>query len=135
MKRHLTAYFSTLLVLLIGDGIWLGLLMGSTYRSWLGPLMRETPVIAPAIAFYLVYALGIVVFGVLPGLQKQRWGRAAAGSAFLGLVAYGTYDLSNWSTLQGWPAALALVDIGWGIVLSGLAGTGSYLLTRRFNES
>jgi uncharacterized membrane protein len=131
MKTHLTAYFGTLLVMLIGDGIWLGLLMGPTYRGWLGPLMRETPVIAPAILFYLLYALGLVLFAVIPGLQRERWGRATAGGVFLGLIAYGTYDLSNWATLQGWPASLALVDMLWGMVISGLAATGGYWAARR----
>lgn len=131
MKTHLTAYFGTLLVMLIGDGIWLGLLMGPTYRGWLGPLMRETPVIVPAILFYLLYALGLVLFAVIPGLQRERWGRATAGGVFLGLIAYGTYDLSNWATLQGWPASLALVDMLWGMVISGLAATGGYWAARR----
>jgi uncharacterized membrane protein len=131
MKTHLTAYFGTLLVMLIGDGIWLGLLMGPTYRSWLGPLMRETPVIAPAVLFYLLYALGLLLFAVIPGLQRERWGRATAGGVFLGLIAYGTYDLSNWATLQGWPATLALVDLLWGMVISGLAATGGYWAARR----
>lgn len=131
MKTYLSAYFATLLVMLIGDGIWLGLLMGSTYRGWLGPLMRETPVIGPAILFYLLYALGLVLFAVIPGLQRERWGRATAGGVFLGLIAYGTYDLSNWATLQGWPASLALVDMLWGMVISGLAATGGYWAARR----
>ncbi len=131
MKTYFTAYFGTLLVMLIGDGIWLGLLMGPTYRGWLGPLMRETPVIVPAILFYLLYALGLVLFAVIPGLQRERWGRATAGGVFLGLIAYGTYDLSNWATLQGWPASLALVDMLWGMVISGLAATGGYWAARR----
>lgn len=33
------------------DGIWLGLLMGPSYRAWLGPLMLDKPVIAPAVVF------------------------------------------------------------------------------------
>lgn len=52
MKRTLTAYFSILLTFLIVDGIWLGLLMGPTYRAWLGPLMLDKPVIAPAVVFF-----------------------------------------------------------------------------------
>jgi uncharacterized membrane protein len=131
MKKYLTAYVSTLLVFLVCDGIWLGLLMGPQYRSWLGPLMLEKPVVGPAIAFYLLYALGIVVFGVLPGLNRERLGRAAAASAFLGLMAYATYDLSNWATLQGWPAQMAIVDLLWGVVVSGVAGAGGYLVTSR----
>ncbi|MEB0043686.1 MULTISPECIES: DUF2177 family protein [unclassified Pseudomonas] len=130
MKKYLTAYVSTLLVFLVCDGIWLGLLMGPKYRAWLGPLMLDTPVVGPALAFYLLYAAGIVVFGVIPALQRERAGRAAAGSAFLGLMAYATYDLTNWATLQGWPAPLAVVDLAWGVVASGLAGTGGYLITR-----
>lgn len=130
MKKYLTAYVSTLLVFLVCDGIWLGLLMGPQYRAWLGPLMLEKPVVGPAIAFYLLYAAGIVVFGVMPGLNRERVGRATAGSAFLGLMAYATYDLSNWATLQGWPGQMAMVDLLWGVVVSGLAGTGGYLVTR-----
>jgi uncharacterized membrane protein len=132
MKKYLTAYISTLLVFLVCDGIWLGLLMGPTYRAWLGPLMLEQPVVGPAAAFYLLYSVGIVVFGVMPGLQRQRLARAVGGSVLLGLMAYGTYDLTNWATLQGWPAQLALIDLAWGTLVSGLAGAGGYLLARRF---
>jgi len=132
MKKNLTAYFSALLVFLICDGIWLGQLMGASYRTWLGPLMRERVLLGPAIAFYLLYGIGIVVFGVLPGLRRYRLTHAAGRSALLGLMTYGAYNLINLATLQGWPTQLALVDLAWGVVLSALAGTGSYLWTRRF---
>ncbi|GFM79684.1 membrane protein [Pseudomonas cichorii] len=131
MKKVLTAYFSTLLAFLILDGIWLGLLMGSTYRDWLGPLMLAAPLLGPAVVFYLLYAAGLVIFGVLPALKAQRLGHATLYSGLLGLIAYGTYDLTNWATLQGWPAQLALVDLAWGTVVSALAGTAGYLATRR----
>lgn len=94
--------------------------------------MLEQPGLGPAVAFYLLYVVGIVVFGVMPGLRHHRLAHAAGRSALLGLVAYGTYDLTNWATLQGWPAQLALVDLVWGTLVSGLAGVGGYLLTRRF---
>ncbi|RMU40836.1 hypothetical protein ALP30_04471, partial [Pseudomonas syringae pv. primulae] len=47
MKKILTAYIGTLLAFLILDGLWLGVLMGPTYREWLGPLMLATPVLGP----------------------------------------------------------------------------------------
>lgn len=131
MKRTLTAYFSILLAFLILDGIWLGWLMGPSYRAWLGPLMLETPVIAPAVAFYLLYAAGLVVLAVQPGLRRNSLSHASKLSAFLGLVAYGTYDLSNWATLQGWPAQMALVDLAWGTFASAVAGTVGFLAVRR----
>jgi len=135
MKKMLTAYVSTLIAFLLLDGLWLGLLMGPTYRAWLGPMMLTEPVIGPAVLFYLLYCVGLVVFGVLPGLKVQRPGRAAGSGALLGLMAYGTYDLSNWATLQGWPAQMALVDMAWGVVVSGLSATAGYWAARRFYPS
>ncbi len=132
LKTIVTAYVGTLLAFLVLDGIWLGVLMGPTYREWLGPLMLDTPVIGPAVAFYLLYGAGVVIFGVMPAVREQRMGRATLYSGLLGLIAYGTYDLTNWATLQGWPAQLALVDLAWGTVVSALAGTAGYLAARRF---
>lgn len=131
MKKILIAYVATLLAFLVLDGLWLGVLMGPTYRTWLGGLMLPTPVIAPAVLFYLLYGAGIVFFGVMPGLRHRRLGRAAGHSAMLGLMAYGTYDLTNWATLQGWPAQLSLADWAWGTFASGVAGVVGYLAARR----
>ncbi|WP_268797431.1 DUF2177 family protein [Pseudomonas huanghezhanensis] len=132
MKTKLTAYIATLLAFLVLDGLWLGVLMGPTYRAWLGGLMLATPVVAPAVLFYLLYGAGIVFFGVLPGLRSASVGRAALCSGLLGLMAYGTYDLTNWATLQGWPSQLSLVDWAWGTFASGVAGAVGYLAARRF---
>jgi uncharacterized membrane protein len=54
-----------------------------------------------------------------------------APGALLGLVAYGTYDLSNYSTLQGWPLALTAIDMAWGAVLSAVAALAGYLAASR----
>ena len=132
MKRLLGAYLSTLAAFLLLDGLWLGLLMGPTYRDWLGPLMLAQPVILPAVLFYLIYVAGIVVFGVLPGVRASSLGHAAGYSALLGVMAYGTYDLTNWATLSGWPAQLALIDWAWGTFASGVAGAAGYQVVRRF---
>lgn len=111
MKKALLAYVGTLLAFLVLDGLWLGVLMAPTYRALLGPLMLDQPLLAPAAVFYLLYVFGCVVFVVLPALS---WQRAARLGALLGLVAYGTYDLSNWATLNGWSAGLAVMDMVWG---------------------
>ena len=131
MKRSIAAYFSTLLTFLILDGIWLGVLMGPTYREWLGPLMLATPVIAPAVIFYLLYTFGLLVLAVQSALRRNSVSHAVQRSALVGVVAYGTYDLTNWATLQGWPAQLALVDLAWGTFASAVAGTVGYLVARR----
>jgi uncharacterized membrane protein len=131
MKKNLTAYLSTLVAFLVLDGIWLGVLMGPVYREWLGPMMLDKPVPGPAVVFYLLYVAGLVYFAVLPALRRNSLGQAIQRGALLGLVAYGTYDLSNWATLQGWPAQMALVDMVWGTVASAAAATVGYRVTRR----
>ena len=131
MKRTLCAYFTVLFTFLVLDGLWLGWLMGPTYREWLGPLMLEKPVVSPAVAFYLLYAFGVVMLAVKSALRRDSLRHALQRSALLGLVAYGTYDLTNWATLQGWPAQLALIDLAWGTFLTAAAGTMGYLATRR----
>lgn len=107
------------------DGVWLGLLMGGFYRTALGPLARTTPdgSLAPiwlaALPVYVLLALGQYWFVAPraaggPALEAAVWGAA------FGLVAYGVYDFTNWSTLRGYGPLLAFVDIGWGMLASGV---------------
>ena len=127
-KKSVFAYLGTLLAFLVLDGLWLGVLMGPTYKSLLGPLMLDQPRLLPAVLFYLLYVVGCVVFVVLPSVG---WQRAARLGALLGLVAYGTYDLSNWATLQGWSAGLAMMDMAWGAVLTAACCTFGHLCAHR----
>jgi len=61
-----------------------------------------------------------------PALQSQSWRTALVLGLLLGLVAYGTYDMTNLATLRRWPLALALVDLSWGSLLTGLAALAGY---------
>ncbi len=134
MKRFALAYLGALLALIILDGLWLGVLMGSTYKAMLGPLMLDQPRGLPALLFYLLYPLGVAYFAVLPGLLSERLGRALSSGALLGLIAYGTYDLSNWATLAGWPGALVALDMAWGVVISALSAGAGVFIARRATE-
>lgn len=131
-KACLAAYLAALLFLLVVDMVWLGLLMTDQYQQWIGPLMRAQPLLAPAAAFYLLYPVGIVVFASRPALQQNNWKQAALLGALLGLVAYGTYDLSNLATLQGWPLQLTVVDMVWGAALSCGSALAGYVAGARW---
>ncbi|CAN5626204.1 DUF2177 family protein [soil metagenome] len=126
MTRYLVAYFSSLVALLVLDGLWLGVLMGSTYRSALGQMMLDSPRLVPAALFYLGYAAGVVVFAILPGIEAQQWQRTAVLGALLGLLAYGTYDLSNLATLKDWKLHLTLIDMAWGTVVTCVVATAGW---------
>lgn len=131
MSKAVWAYIGALLAFLVLDGLWLGVLMSSTYKELLGSLMLAQPKWGPAIVFYLMYVLGVVFFVVLPALARASARRAALAGAFFGLVAYGTYDMTNWATLQGWSPQLALMDMAWGGLLTCLASLSGYWTARK----
>jgi uncharacterized membrane protein len=121
MRRYVIAYLATLVALCLADFLWLGVVAAGFYRDALGALLRTEPRWDAALAFYLLYVVGIVVFCVRPALDAGAPRRAVGLGALLGLVAYGTYDLSNLATLQGWPAIVTVVDIAWGALVTAVA--------------
>lgn len=121
-KPLLIALPVLLATLAILDFLWLSTATRLFYRPRLGPLLNEMPVWPAAVAFYLLYAAGVTLFVLRPALADGTSPLIAAlyGAAF-GLVAYGTYDLTNHATVKGWPWAVTLVDMGWGALLTALA--------------
>lgn len=128
MTRLATAYAATLACFLSVDAIWLTQMTGWLYRPLIAPLLADSVALAPAVLFYLLYAAGIVGLAIRP---SGRWQDALARGALLGLVAYGTYDLTNHATLKGWPLAITLADMTWGTLLTALAALAGYLASRR----
>ncbi|MDB5587281.1 MAG: rane protein [Devosia sp.] len=129
MLKYLVAYAATAVIFFACDFVWLST-MGGFYRERAAGLFLDKPNLAIAGLFYLVYVGGIVFLAVIPALSGSGWGAALLAGLVLGLVAYGTYDLTNLSTLKNWPLAVTLVDLAWGTVLTGVAATGGFLLTR-----
>lgn len=131
-QQWLLAYGGALLALIALDALWIGLYMAPAYKSALGELMLEQPRLAAAALFYLLYAAGLVLLAVAPGLRALSWPSAALHGAVLGLIAYGTYDLTNYALLKAWPLGLALIDIAWGSVLSAAAATAAWQAATRW---
>jgi uncharacterized membrane protein len=111
-------YLITLVVFLILDGVWLGLIARRLYQAQIGFLMAERPKWAAAGIFYLLFVVGLVVFCVAPGVREGDFGRTAWRAALFGLVTYATYDLTNLATLEGWPMTVTIIDLVWGTFLS-----------------
>jgi uncharacterized membrane protein len=118
MIAYLAAYIASAVAMIVLDMVWLGLIAKSLYQDGIGYLMAPNPVVPVAALFYAVYALGVLVFAVIPGSRTAGWGGCLGMGALLGLVAYSTYDLSNLATLRGWPGGLAVIDICWGVGIS-----------------
>jgi uncharacterized membrane protein len=119
-------YCLTLLVFLIIDFIWLGIIAKGFYSRHLGHLMKDSVNWTAAILFYLVFIAGMLVFVIQPAAAAQNAMRALWLGMFYGLVTYATFDLTSLALLKGWSTPIVVVDIIWGIVISGLVSSAGY---------
>lgn len=129
---YVVAYLSTAVVFFGLDFLWLTRIAIAFYRRSIGDLLLATPNLAAAGTFYLLYIAGIVYFAVLPALTANSVANAAINGALLGLIAYGTYDMTNLSTLKGWSWSVSLVDMAWGAFLTATAAIAGYIAASRF---
>lgn len=135
MLKYGLAYLATAIAFCALDFAWLTVVAPKFYQAQIGSLLLEKPSLLPALAFYLLYVAGLLVFCISPGVAAGEWTRSLLLGALFGLVAYATYDLSNLATLKGWTTSLSLVDMAWGAFASALASTCGYfgaLLSGRF---
>ena len=130
MIQYLVAYGFSAAVFLALDLVWLSTMGGTFYKDRIGGLLLAQPNLIIAGVFYLVYVGGIVFLAVAPALHGGNWVNALLAGAVLGLVAYGTYDITNLSTLKNWSLSVSLVDMAWGTTVSAIAATAGYLGTK-----
>ena len=130
--KILAAYLLTLAAFAIIDTAWLGSMGDRLYRPLIGSMLAEQFRLAPAIAFYAIYAAGLTLFAVLPGLDAGDWKRALLWGGLFGLFAYSTYDLTNLATLKTWSLKLSIIDIVWGMVVSASSSAVACALALRF---
>jgi uncharacterized membrane protein len=127
LKLYAVAFTSFMVM----DLLWLGVIARSFYRSELGHLMRSNVNWAAAVAFYVVFVVGIVVLVVRPAMERESLGEALILGALFGLVTYAAYDLTNLATLDGFPLRMVVVDLIWGMALcTGISGI-TYLASTR----
>jgi uncharacterized membrane protein len=124
------AYAATVIVFFAIDFVWLSYAAKTIYQREIGPLLLSQFNLPVAAGFYVFYVVGIVVFAVLPALNSGSWLTALILGGLLGLIAYGTYDLTNLATLKGWTVKMAVIDMTWGMVLTGFSAMAGFFLTR-----
>ncbi len=120
---------STGVIFLVADAVMLSKFMGPLFRQHLGEGLLDGIRLTAAIGFYLVYLFGMVWFAALPGL-RDGVGVAALNGAILGLVAYGTYELTSWAVMRDWHPSMVAADMVWGASVTAVSVTGGVLVTR-----
>ena len=129
MKIFIKSFVVVAIVFLVVDYLWLAKIAPAFYRKEIGHLLGNVNYLAAAI-FYTIYVVGIVYFVILPSLESGNLNKALISGVIYGIVCYGTYDLTNMATLQGWTWKVVIVDILWGGFVTGLAATISFYIIK-----
>ncbi len=137
LKCFLLATLITSIVFLIVDVIWLSFATKSFYRPLLGDLIigpTEKPVLWAAALFYILYVVGVAVVVIQPCIHDSSILKSIYIGFVFGLVAYGTYNLTNMAVLKGWSPTVVFVDMFWGGSLTAFsAGTGLFVAKKILN--
>lgn len=131
MTKFLKLYLTVLALFVSIDFVWLAT-MNNFYKKYLGHLMAGTIQWPGVLLFYPLFVAGLVLF-VLNNYYSATATitTVAVLGAFFGLVTYGTYDLTNYATLNRWPFHIVVIDMAWGALLSGAVSVLATLLIKR----
>ena len=131
MMIYFTGYIATLLTFAVVDMAWLATMTPRFYRPTLGDILISGVNLPPAIVFYLLYPIGLLVFAMNPALKSGSIKTAIVYGALFGFFTYATYDLSNYATLRNWTLQLTLADVAWGTILAAIASTAAFWLVSK----
>lgn len=121
--HYVVLYIASAVVFFGADFVWLSTMADRLYRPVIGDMMLDQPNLPVAAGFYLVYLVGLLVL-VTARANGDVWKALWMGALF-GFVAYGTYDLTNLSTLKGFTLQLVAIDMAWGTVLTAVAAAAA----------
>lgn len=132
LKTYIIAAIASLTAFLLLDALWLGVIARSSYQNAMKGMLRDSIFIAPAIIFYVMYSLAIAHLVIIPQLNGSTWLSVFIQGAILGMAAYGAYNMTNYSILDGWPLGITIQDWCWGIVVTGLSSLAGWYAVRYF---
>ena len=130
---YLVLYAVTVVVFLGLDVVMLKKVMYPMFSSNIGSMMLDAPKMGPAAAFYLFYVGGVLWFASIPALQSGQPSQAFVAGFVLGLLAFGTYEFTNFATLRGWVIQMVVVDVVWGGVLTGTSAWVGVSVVKAFS--
>lgn len=116
------------------DYVWLGFVAKKLYYGEMGKILLDKPNMIPALLFYVIYVIGVIVFVVNPALAKGSLAHAAGYGALFGLVAYATYDLTSLSVVRGFNVKIVAIDLIWGVVLTTVVSVAAFLAVSKWTS-
>lgn len=130
--KILILYRATATVFLAADLIGLRYLIRPVFERHVAHLLADPFRLLPAALFYMGYVAGILWFVSVPAMRSGDATAALINGALLGLMAYGTYEFTNYATLRDWSLAQVVVDTAWGGALTGVSAWIGVTIARSF---
>ena len=131
-KSLIISFIFVSTIFLIIDVLWLSITVKSLYRPALGDLLKDKPVMWAAVLFYIIYMIGLALIILKPALANDSILQALWTGVVFGVVAYGTYNLTNMATVKNWSASIVWIDMLWGGFLTGFSSAVGIYLTKVF---
>ena len=132
VKLLIISFIFVSIIFLVIDVVWLSITVKSLYRPALGDLLKDTPVMWAAVLFYIIYMIGVALIILKPALANDSILQALWTGVVFGVVAYGTYNLTNMATVKNWSASIVWIDMLWGGFLTGFSSAVGIYLTKTF---
>jgi uncharacterized membrane protein len=135
MVKYAPAYAIALILMLILDALWLGIVARSVYVPRIGGIMLEQPRWGVAAVFYLLYPVGLTYFAIAGGWQQASWQAAALNGAVFGFMCYLTYNATNLSIIRGYDGLIAVLDTAWGTVVSAVVAGATVAILKALGRT
>lgn len=131
--------FTSALVFVLLDFLWLAVVASAWYRQTLGFLAELDPQgkiifnIPMGLIAQVAISIALSAVIMLALHVDNRLAVSIGWGAFIGLAIYATYDFTNLSFVKGWPLWISLLDVIWGTLQGALAGFYVFYLNRYFS--
>lgn len=123
-------YLATAFIFFAVDFLGLRFILKPVFVRHIAHLFADPFRAVPALLFYLGYVAGMLWFVSVPALRSGDPLAALLGGIALGLLAYGTYEFTNYATLRDWSMEQVAIDTIWGGVLTGFSAWAGVMVVR-----
>ena len=123
---NLKLFLVSFITFLFLDAIWLGLIARGFYSKHLSLYLTDNVIWPSAFIFYIIFNIGLLIFVILPSIEKNSYSTLLIYSILYGLVTFATYDLTNHATIKDWPLIVSIVDMSYGMFVALISSSAAF---------
>ena len=129
---NLKLFLVSFITFLVLDAIWLRLVARGFYSKHLSLYLTDNVIWSSALIFYVIFNIGLLIFVILPSIDKNSYMTLVVYSLLYGLVTFATYDLTNLATIKDWPIIVSVVDMLYGMFVAFSSASVAFYANKYF---